>query len=110
MNIRKNTPKCFFKFYLHISKKSSTFGTPFRVRQEGRKGQYRSAKLTGDFCLRGVLCVASNTRSAIRGTSSPAQIKICGDPKRNPPKVRSRPAGHMQIRRLFLKKGCALHF
>ena len=65
MNIRKNPPKCFFKFYLHISKKSSTFGTPFRVRQEGRKGQYRSAKLTGDFCLR-----------------SPHRLKSAGTPKR----------------------------
>ena len=27
-----------------------------------------------------VLCVACNTRSAIRSTSSPAQIKICGVP------------------------------
>ena len=27
-----------------------------------------------------VLCVASNTRSAIRSTSSPAQIEICGVP------------------------------
>ena len=27
-----------------------------------------------------VLCVACNTRSAIRSTSSPAQIEICGVP------------------------------
>ena len=27
-----------------------------------------------------------------------------------PPKIRSHPAGHMQIQRFFLKKGCALHF
>ena len=44
-----------------------------------------------------VLCVASNTRSAIRSTSSPAQIEICGVPhwKRSERyKTKTSPSGH----------------
>ncbi len=46
-----------------------------RVRQGGCDGRYRSSKSTKQLLPPKVLCVACNTQSAIRGTSSPAKIK-----------------------------------
>ena len=69
------------------------FGTPFRVRQEGRKGQYRSAKLTGDFCLR-----------------SPHKFKFAGPPKESAEDTVAPCCAYADFKGLFLKTGFALHF
>ena len=74
---------------LRMSEKSTTFVVAFGkwIASPLRRRPllpFRRENAPGATIASEVLRVACNTRSAIRGTSSPAKIKIFGDPNTSP--------------------------